>query len=139
MSVTAPTSYSAISAFGLAGIHEIQLMEQATRNFSKKCVSGLSKCIERDLSLGAAERQTWKETNERGLDSFGVQRGESYQAFDSRSRRISPSIIHMNSNSCPSCGCTTDLNFLRYGQIQQAIKERVVFVADEELYRKEGG
>jgi exonuclease 3'-5' domain-containing protein 1 len=47
------------SHFGIsiAAVHDIQLMELATRNFSKRCISGLSKCIERDISLTISERK----------------------------------------------------------------------------------
>lgn len=50
----------------LASIHDIQLMELATRNLSKRFISGLSKCIERDLASTAREKQAWKEIKEKG-------------------------------------------------------------------------
>jgi exonuclease 3'-5' domain-containing protein 1 len=68
----------------LAGIQDIQLMELATRNFSKRCVNGLSKCIERDLPLNAGERETWKRAKERGLELFAPERGGSYEVFNAR-------------------------------------------------------
>ena len=36
----------------LTSVHDIQLMELATRMLSKKCVNGLSKCIKRDADDG---------------------------------------------------------------------------------------
>lgn len=43
----------------LAGVQDIQLMELATRTISKRCVNGLSKCMERDCdsSLDSSEAQ----------------------------------------------------------------------------------
>jgi exonuclease 3'-5' domain-containing protein 1 len=58
-----------------AGILDIQLMELATRRFSRRCVNGLTKCIERDLPLGLAEVKVWKEIKEKGLDLFALGRG----------------------------------------------------------------
>ncbi|CZR67230.1 uncharacterized protein PAC_17129 [Phialocephala subalpina] len=59
----------------LAGIHDIQLMELATRYLSKKFVYGLSKCIERDLSLTAGEKQAWEGVKEKGRKLFAPERG----------------------------------------------------------------
>jgi len=35
----------------LVCVHDLQLMELATRSFSRRCVNGLTKCIERDINL----------------------------------------------------------------------------------------
>jgi exonuclease 3'-5' domain-containing protein 1 len=68
----------------LAGIHDIQLMELATRYLSKKFVYGLSKCIERDLSLTASEKQAWEGVKEKGRNLFAPERGGSYEVFNAR-------------------------------------------------------
>ena len=68
----------------LAGIQDIQLMELATRTFSKRCVNGLSKCIERDLSLGSSEAQEWKRIKDKGKKLFAPEFGGSYDVFNSR-------------------------------------------------------
>lgn len=68
----------------LAGIHDIQLIELATRNYSKRCVKGLSRCIERDLSLTRSEGQAWKGIKEKGLNLFAPERGRSYEVFNTR-------------------------------------------------------
>lgn len=65
-----------------AGIHDIQLMELATRNSSKRFVSGLSKSIERDLSLTANQKQAWEEIKEKGRNLFAPERGGSYEVFN---------------------------------------------------------
>ena len=59
-------------------------MELATRNFSKRCVNGLAKCIERDIPLSVSERDAWKMTKEKGLNLFAPERGGSYEAFNAR-------------------------------------------------------
>jgi len=68
----------------LAGVHDIQLMELATRTFSRRCVNGLAKCIERDMSLAMNEREAWKETKEKGRNLFAPERGGSYEVFNAR-------------------------------------------------------
>lgn len=68
----------------LAGVHDIQLMELATRTFSKRHLSGLSKCIERDISLTVSEKEVWKRAKEKGLDLFAPERGGSYEVFNAR-------------------------------------------------------
>jgi exonuclease 3'-5' domain-containing protein 1 len=68
----------------LAGIHDIQLMELATRFSSKKFVYGLSKCIDRDLSLNASEKQTWEGVKDKGRNLFAPERGGSYEVFNAR-------------------------------------------------------
>jgi len=74
------------SHFGisLAGICDIQLMELATRSFSKRCVNGLAKCMERDLSMTTRERQIWMATKETGIRLFAPERGGSYEVFNIR-------------------------------------------------------
>jgi exonuclease 3'-5' domain-containing protein 1 len=68
----------------LTGIHDLQLMELTTRNFSKRCVNGLAKCIERDIPLSVSERDAWKKTKEKGLNLFAPERGGSYEVFNAR-------------------------------------------------------
>ena len=68
----------------VAGICDIQLMELATRSFSKRCINGLAKCIERDLLMTLKERQDWMITKERGVRLFAPERGGSYEVFNTR-------------------------------------------------------
>lgn len=74
------------SHFGinLAGICDIQLMELATRSFSKRCVNGLAKCIERDLKMTKKERQDWLANKEAGKKLFAPECGGSYEVFNVR-------------------------------------------------------
>jgi exonuclease 3'-5' domain-containing protein 1 len=74
------------SHFGinLAGVQDIQLMELATRTFSKKFLRGLSKCIEMDLTMTRVQMQSWKYTKEKGLNLFAPERGGSYEVFNIR-------------------------------------------------------
>ena len=61
-------------------------MEVATRRIQlpRKYLFGLSKCVERDLSLAAAESRAWKDTKEVGLNLFAPERGGSYEVFNIR-------------------------------------------------------
>ncbi|EFZ03868.1 DnaQ-like (or DEDD) 3'-5' exonuclease superfamily protein [Metarhizium robertsii] len=68
----------------LAGIQDLQLMELATRSFSKRCVNGLSKCIERDGSFTIDEKLVWMETKKKGLLLFAPEEGGSYDIFKQR-------------------------------------------------------
>ncbi|OAL46891.1 hypothetical protein IQ07DRAFT_658231 [Pyrenochaeta sp. DS3sAY3a] len=68
----------------LAGICDIQLMELATRDFSKRCVKGLAKCMERDLTMTPTERRTWLAGKEAGVKLFAPERGGSYAVFNAR-------------------------------------------------------
>lgn len=68
----------------LAGIQDLQLMELATRGFSKKHVNGLSKCIERDAVLSISQSIAWKRVKEQGVKFFAPERGGSYQVFNER-------------------------------------------------------
>ena len=54
----------------VAGIEDLQLMELASRNFSKRHINGLAKCIERDSALPLAEKREWKVNKERGRKLF---------------------------------------------------------------------
>ncbi|KFY09194.1 hypothetical protein V492_05572, partial [Pseudogymnoascus sp. VKM F-4246] len=59
----------------LAGIHDIQLMELATRPRSKKFLHGLARCIASDLSLSGPELRRWQEVKERGKRLFAPECG----------------------------------------------------------------
>jgi exonuclease 3'-5' domain-containing protein 1 len=48
----------------LAGVQDIQLMELATRDFSKRYLNRLSKCIERDSPMMPGEKQKWESVKE---------------------------------------------------------------------------
>ncbi|PYH75519.1 hypothetical protein BO82DRAFT_323902 [Aspergillus uvarum CBS 121591] len=74
------------SHFGikLAGVQDLQLMELATRTFSRRCVNGLARCIENDCPMTAAERRSWKTTKQKGLDLFAPERGGTYEVFNLR-------------------------------------------------------
>ncbi|KAF4998971.1 hypothetical protein FGRMN_2770 [Fusarium graminum] len=68
----------------LEGVHDLQLMELASRSFSKRCVNGLSKCIERDAPLSIQERSKWIATKEKGVRLFAPEKGGSYEVFNKR-------------------------------------------------------
>ncbi|KAK0301567.1 hypothetical protein LTR82_018244, partial [Friedmanniomyces endolithicus] len=68
----------------VAGIEDLQLMELASRNFSKRLVNGLAKCIERDSTIPFVERRRWQLVKDNGKHLFDPQRDGSYAVFDQR-------------------------------------------------------
>ncbi|KAL2062043.1 hypothetical protein VTL71DRAFT_6309 [Oculimacula yallundae] len=112
----------------VAGIYDIQLMELATRDFSKKFVNGLAKCIERAIPLTGSEMRAWKDTKEKGLDLFLPERGGSYEIFNTRPL---PEAVFLY--------CVQDVHFIpklwqNYnslltvawaGKVRQAVQDRV--------------
>ncbi len=72
--------------FGVAlqGVHDIQLMESATRRTtrSRKFLNGLAKCIERILV--GRELASWKLAKEKGAQLFKGEHGGSSEIFNKR-------------------------------------------------------
>jgi exonuclease 3'-5' domain-containing protein 1 len=68
----------------VSGIEDLQLMELASRNFSKRHVNGLAKCIERDSALPFEERREWRCIKENGRRLFDPSLGGGYGVFDQR-------------------------------------------------------
>ena len=68
----------------MAGIHSIQLMELATRTFSKRCVNGLSGCIDRDAAMTSSKEIIWTSVKEKGLKLFAPEHGASYEVSNIR-------------------------------------------------------
>jgi exonuclease 3'-5' domain-containing protein 1 len=68
----------------LSGVHDIQLMEVATRTFNRRCVNGLQRCIDNDAVMTAAERSAWKAAKDEGLKLFAPVRGGRYEVFNDR-------------------------------------------------------
>ncbi len=53
----------------MQGVHDIQLLEAATRSFPKEYLGGLARCIERDAQLGADAKE--------GLESYKTRRNSA--------------------------------------------------------------
>ncbi|KAJ6190332.1 hypothetical protein N7519_000353 [Penicillium mononematosum] len=68
----------------LSGVQDLQLMELATRRFSKRRVNGLGKCIENDAGMTADERASWKAFKHKGREMFAPECGGSYEVFNTR-------------------------------------------------------
>lgn len=51
---------------GIAGVHDIQLLENATRYGSKTYLRGLNASVQRDLDLSYAEVSRWTKTKQQG-------------------------------------------------------------------------
>lgn len=68
----------------LAGVHDIQLMELATRTGQKGFVSGLKRCVQSDVAMSATERLAWNRCKENGRKLFAPEHGGSYEVFNFR-------------------------------------------------------
>ncbi|TDZ13982.1 hypothetical protein C8035_v002944 [Colletotrichum spinosum] len=68
----------------LDGVHDLQLMELATRSFNRRNVAGLGKCIEKDALLSSADLAVFKQTKEQGVRLFDPNLGGSYAVFNQR-------------------------------------------------------
>lgn len=68
----------------LACIQDIQLMELATRSYSKRCVKGLARCIEQDLAMTTSQKWQWTRDKDRGRRLFAPELGGSYDVFNVR-------------------------------------------------------
>ncbi|PSR80257.1 ribonuclease H-like domain-containing protein [Coniella lustricola] len=68
----------------LGCVHDLQLMEFASRTFSKRFLTGLSKCIEKDAPMSFAQRSGWKATKQEGLHLFAPEHGGTYEVFNTR-------------------------------------------------------
>jgi len=66
------------------GIHDLQLMELATRKGTKDIVAGLAKCIENESPISAAAKEEWQRTKEAGNQLFNPKKGGRYEVFDDR-------------------------------------------------------
>ena len=65
----------------LAGVHDVQLMEVATRSSqSRERVAGLATCIKRDAQLTAEASALWKATKQKGLLHLAPEHGGSYES-----------------------------------------------------------
>lgn len=68
----------------LGGVHDLQLLELATRGGSRKYVSGLAKCISRDAGLDTGQTSAWQACKEIGRSFFAPERGGRYEVFNER-------------------------------------------------------
>ena len=68
----------------LAGVQDLQLMELATRIWSKKYVAGLAKCIERDSPMSGLTKAEWKKRKDEVSRLFDPRKGGSYGIFNER-------------------------------------------------------
>jgi exonuclease 3'-5' domain-containing protein 1 len=110
------------SLFGveLQGIQDVQLMELATRAFSKRYVNGLARCISNDASLTFKESREWTDIKNKGRSLFAPEMGGSYHVFNVR-----PLAEELRSY------CVQDVQFLPrlrahyYASMSQMWKDRV--------------
>ena len=70
----------------LQGVEDVQLMESATRRDtrSRKFLSSLAKCIEKNALICGSDLVNWKLVKERGERLFKVEHGGSCEVFNQR-------------------------------------------------------
>lgn len=68
----------------LAGVQDLQLMELATRTFSRRYVNGLARCIEKSAVMSPRETFDWKHAKDKGLNLFDPAQGGRYEIFNIR-------------------------------------------------------
>ncbi|KAL7940220.1 hypothetical protein V8C42DRAFT_356393 [Trichoderma barbatum] len=110
----------------LDGVLDLQLMELATRGFSKRCVSGLSKCIEKDAPLSIHERRSWIQIKDKGQQLSNPDKGGSFEVFNERPLREDISVY-----------CAQDVHILprlwtHYSSKMTVIWKRSVIKASKE-------
>jgi exonuclease 3'-5' domain-containing protein 1 len=71
-------------AISLQGIHDLQLMELATRTRARDYINGLARCIQRDADLTFTEADRASVVKEAGTKLFAPKRGGSYDVFNER-------------------------------------------------------
>lgn len=81
------------SHYGISvdGIRDVQLMELGTRKGPKDFLAGLSKCVEKDSTISAAEKKTWELTKSNTRQLFDPAFGGRYDIFNERP--IQPMIV----------------------------------------------
>ena len=68
----------------LRGVHDVQLLELATRSRPKHRVAGLGHCIKNDVRLPATAQKQYIATKDRGKALFAPEDGGTYQVFNVR-------------------------------------------------------
>jgi exonuclease 3'-5' domain-containing protein 1 len=66
------------------GIKDVQLMELATRNGSRRFVSSLVECIKQDSPISPAAAAEWRGTKERGRRLFAPEKSGRFEVFNKR-------------------------------------------------------
>jgi exonuclease 3'-5' domain-containing protein 1 len=61
----------ALYGVGLAGVTDIQLLENATRSGSKMYLRGLNTCVRKDLDLTTLELSRWVDVKQQGSAGMG--------------------------------------------------------------------
>ncbi|OOF94073.1 hypothetical protein ASPCADRAFT_406936 [Aspergillus carbonarius ITEM 5010] len=74
----------ALFGITLSGISDLQLMENASRDDTKRILFRLSKCIEHDSPLNHAEKLEWKIQKARAALLFDPSQGGRHQVFNER-------------------------------------------------------
>ena len=68
----------------LQGVHDVQLLEVATRRWNKTRLTGLATCIIADLRLSIEDEDLFNATKKKGHALFNPDQGGSYECFNAR-------------------------------------------------------
>lgn len=68
----------------MQGVHDVQLLEVATRSYPKERVTGLATCIEKDAQLTPEASAAWKATKQKGRAKFAPEHGGDFEVFNVR-------------------------------------------------------
>ena len=68
----------------LANVYDVQLLELAAHNSTRRTLAGLAACISRDLKLSASESAHISAVKERGVKLFAPEVGGRYEVFNER-------------------------------------------------------
>lgn len=66
------------------GIIDVQILELATRKYSKEFVARLAKCIKKDSTVSSVAKQTWQHTKENVSRLYDPRKGGRYEVFNER-------------------------------------------------------
>ena len=68
----------------LAGVEDVQLLENAIRPCNRTYVNGMVKCIEKDASMTPSQRSEYRTMKEQGRKLFDPEKGGSHAVFNTR-------------------------------------------------------
>jgi len=66
------------------GVIDLQLLELASRTYSRDFISGLAKCIQNDSIAFSTVKTNWLNIKERGSQLFDPKKGGCYEVFNER-------------------------------------------------------
>jgi exonuclease 3'-5' domain-containing protein 1 len=78
-------------SISIHGIHDIQLMELASRQHPRAFLAGLARCVEKESPISPEEKKAWQTTKQKVHRLFDPALGGNYEIFNERP--IKPDIL----------------------------------------------